>query len=386
MRVLIVADSYLPRLGGAEVYAYKLATFLKKSGHEASLLTTEEGWDEKDKEFPVYRVRITKNPFVTIRSLIQYFRLVQKSDIVHAVYSHKLAVIGGLLALAAGKKLVIAEQGRGILDLPGNSWIGARVHTFYRALSIALAYRFIASCREFVAIAQRYTTNHRKITYQPNSVDTDEFMPGERDYGLLPFVYNDQPLIFIVRRMVPKNGVQFLVEATPHILSSVPEAKIIHIGWGRLENYLKQRVEELGIQENFHFLGRIDNAKLRAYLDLADIVVFPSTAEATSIACLESMALGKPIVASKVGGFPEMVEEGENGYLVNLTDTELSDYDAPMTLPGNKLQALAHAIADLAKDTKKRERFGERSRSRAVAEFSWQENVKQIIAWYETNP
>jgi len=386
MKTLIVADSYLPRLGGAEVYAYKLATFLKQNGHEASVLTTEEGWDEKDREFSVYRVRITKNPFVTARSLMRYFHLVRKSDIVHAVYSHKLAAIGGLLARLTGKKLVIAEQGRGILELPGNSWIGARIHVFYRAVSIALAFRFIASCREFIDIAKRYTSDHQKITYQPNSVDTDEFAPGERDYSLLPFRYTGEPLIFIVRRMVPKNGVQFLVEATPYILARVPNAKVVHIGWGRLDDYLKKRVMELGVQNNFHFLGRIDNAKLRQYLDLADIVVFPSTAEATSIACLESMALGKPIVASKVGGFPEMIEEGGNGHLVNLTDTELSDYDAPMMLSDKKLRALADAIANLAMDTEKRKRFGAQSRARAITEFSWQKNIKQIIAWYQTNP
>ncbi|MBX9765500.1 glycosyltransferase family 4 protein [Patescibacteria group bacterium] len=385
MRVLIVADSYLPRLGGAEVYAYKLGSFLQKNDHTVALLTTEEGSWIHDDEFPVHRVQFPVNPFIFFRSMLTYYQLVLQSDVVHAVYSHKLAFLGGILARLLGKKLVIAEQGRGILDLPGNDWLHRHIHEFYRSVSIKLAYRFIASCREFVDIAKRYTTE-KKITYQPNSVDVDEFKPGERDYSLLPFQYTGQPLIFIVRRMVPKNGIQFLVEAAPRILARVPNAQIVHIGWGGLEEYLKKRAKELGVEQNFRFLGRIENAMLQQYLTLADVVVFPSTAEATSIACLESMALGKPIVASRVGGFPEMVNDGKNGYLVNLTDTEHSDYDAPMTLPEEKLNALADAIINLAQDSEKRLLFGAHSRERAVKEFSWQENIKKIIHWYTTAP
>jgi glycosyltransferase involved in cell wall biosynthesis len=386
MKILIAADSYLPRLGGAEVYAYKLAAFLKKNGHDISLITPEKGEWPADKEFPVYRRPFSGNPFTVLKSLFLYYRLVKTHDIVHAVYSHKLAFFGGIFARLNGKKLIISEQGHGILDLPGNGWLSARIHEGYRWGAIALCFRFIASCREFVDIAKRYTRQHSKITYQPNSVDTAEFAPMEPDYSLLPFTYGGEPLVFIVRRMVPKNGVQFLVEATPKILAEIPQAKIIHVGWGRLEEYLKKRVAELGISDNFIFLGRVENAKLKDYVNLADVVVFPSTAEATSIACLESMALAKPIVASKVGGFPEMIEEDGNGFLINLTDTEHSDYGAPMTLPEDKLQALADGIVDLARNKEKRRRFGVRSRQRAVKEFSWQENIVKIIEWYKTKP
>lgn len=386
MKVLLIPDTYLPRLGGAEVYAYKLGVFLKQEGHEVSILTPEEGESEYDSEFPVYRLQFSKNPVIFLSSLATYFKLVKEHDVVHAVYAHKMAFIGGFLAFFLRKKLVITEEGKGGLDIPGNTWLFARIHELYRSVSIKFSYRFIASCHEFVDVGKRYTKRHKKITYQSNGVDTNEFKPGKQDYSLLPFAYKKEPLIFIVRRMVPKNGVQFLVEAAPKIVAKVPNVKIIHIGWGRMESYLKQRVEELGVADNFHFLGRIENNMLKHYLNLADIVVFPSTAEATSIACLEGMALGKPIVASKVGGFPEMIEHGGNGYLVNLTDTELSDYGAPKTLPDEKIQALADAIVDLATDQEKRTKFGECSRERAVNKFSWQKNIKQIIEWYNLSP
>ena len=216
----------------------------------------------------------------------------------------------------------------------------------------------------------------------PNSVDTEEFVPLPKDYSVLPFSYNKGPLIVSIRRLVPKNGVQFLIEAIPKIVNRVPNATFVVIGWGRLEEHLKSRVRELGIEDKVYFLGKIENFKLKEYLNLADVVVFPSTAESTSIACLESMALGKAIVASRVGGYPEMIIDGQSGTLVNLTDTEASDYDAPMNLPDNKLEELAKAVSDLALDTDKRRRFGENARTRAVSEFSWEKNIQTILSLY----
>lgn len=381
MKILIATDSYLPRLGGAEMYAYKLASHLKSDGHEINLLTTEPGEWTHDHEFPVFRRAFSKNPFVFFPSLILYFNLIRKSDVVHTVYSHKLAAIGGLFSRLLGKKMIISEQGRGILDLPDNSFFYSKVHELYRAVAIKSSNLFIASCLEFVEIAKRYTSN-KKIVYQPNSVDTEEFSPSEKDYSLLPFTYENQPLVFIVRRMVPKNGVQFLVEAAPFVLKDYPNVQFVHIGWGMLDGYLKKRVRELGIQKNFHFLGKIENENLKSYLNLADVVVFPSTAEATSIACLEAMSLEKPIVASRVGGFPEMVTDDWNGYLVNLTDTEHSNYDAAMTLSDDKLSKLANAVISIVNDSEKRQLFGERSRARAIEKFSWKHNIKKIINWY----
>ena len=147
--------------------------------------------------------------------------------------------------------------------------------------------------------------------------------------------------------------------------------------------FLKNRAVELGVSDKIYFIGRVENFRLRQLLSLADVVLFPSTAESTSIACLESMSLGKPIVASNVGGYPEMVEAGENGYLVNLTDTVNSDYDAPMTLPDVKLEALAQAVSDVLSSTNLKERFGRRSRELAEKKFSWQENISEITSIYK---
>lgn len=379
MKVLITSDSYLPRLGGAEVYAYQLATYLKREGHEIEIFTTELGEWVKDSENPTHRFVWSRNPLALVKFLIQYYKLIKKADVVHAIYCHKLAALAGLVCLFTRTKLVISLQGRGILDLPGNNWFYAKLHTFYRALSLKLSHQVVASCWEFVERASWYTKTE-KIVYLPNFVDIEEFAEAQHDYTLLPFEYKGEDLIFTIRRLVPKNGIQFAVEAMPNILEKNPNARLVAIGWGPLDVYLKNRAKELGVLDKIFFIGRVENFQLRQLLSLADVVLFPSTAESTSIACLESMSLGKPIVASNVGGYPEMVEDGGNGYLVNLTDNLNSDYDAPMTLSDEKLESLAVMVTKVLADKELRENFGKKSRELAEEKFSWQKNITKITA------
>jgi len=382
MKILITSDSYLPRLGGAEVYAYQLATFLKQEGNEVTIFTTEQGTWVNDHENVTIRKSWSRNPFRLLAFVWSFYLLVRKAEVVHAIYAHKLAALAGICCLFSNTKLVVSLQGRGILDLPGNTKFYAFLHTTYRSISLKLAHSVVASCYEFADIAARYTTT-KKIVYLPNLVDINEFKQVEPDKALLPFTYNNEQLIFTIRRLVPKNGVQFAVEAMPFILEKFPNAKLIAIGWGPLDSYLKQRVQELGIVSSVFFIGRLENFKLKNMLSLADVVMFPSTAESTSIACLESMSLGKPIVASNVGGYPEMVEEGKNGFLVNLTDTVNSDYDAPMTLEEEKLKNLAEAVVKLLGDKDLATSFGRESRRLAETKFSWQQNISNITSIYK---
>ncbi|MCK5096131.1 MAG: glycosyltransferase family 4 protein [Candidatus Pacebacteria bacterium] len=385
MKILITTDSYFPTLGGAEVYAYQLATFLKKEGHHVELLTSETRVGNHDSEFPTHRVLFSRNPVKLFKFLRTYYRLTREADVVHSIYSHKIAAIGGILRFFIKKKViqVISLQGRGILDLPGNSFFYARVHRIYRWISLKRANVVVASCYEFVDIAKRYISE-KKIVYIPNLVDIEKFTCSERKYDLLPFEYKGQPLVFTIRRLVPKNGIQFLIESVPYILKNNAEVKFVLIGWGILEEYLKKRVKELNIEDSVFFIGKVENEHLQQYLNLADIVVFPSTAESTSIACLESMSLSKSIVASNVGGYPEMVQNGVNGFLVNLTDTKNSDYGAPMTLSENKLQSLAQTVMTLVRNPQKREEFGKNSRRLIEKNFTWQKHIKTIIGCYKT--
>jgi len=385
MKILITSDSYFPRMGGAEVYAYKLGHFLQKEGHSVSFCVTEPGEDNRDSEFStVARLIFYKyNIFSTLKSFFVLAKLVKEADIVHSVYSHKLAAIVAFIRFFTKVPQVITLEGRGILDLPDNSFFYRQIHSFYRWFSLKRASLIIASCREFIEIASRYVKDD-KIKYQPNAVDVNEFNLQEKNYNLLPFDYKGQKIVTTIRRLVPKNGIQFLVETIPYVVKDFKNVKFVLIGWGRLEEYLKNRVKELSIEEYVHFLGKIDNKQLPNYLNLADIVIFPSTAESTSVACLESMSLSKAIIASKVGGYLEMVEDNYNGFLVNLTDNENSNYDADMKLSEEKIKNFGDKILELLNSEEKQNEFGKNSRKIAEEKFSWHNNIKIMLDWYSS--
>ena len=135
MKVLITSDSYLPRLGGAEIHALKLGMFLKRAGHEVRLFTSEKmQGEDKLSNFPVVRKKYSrhfKNAFDFYRTL---WREVKNADLVYSVYCHKIAAAVGIIKFFIKRPLAISLQGRGILDLPGNDWLHAKLHRFYRSV------------------------------------------------------------------------------------------------------------------------------------------------------------------------------------------------------------------------------------------------------------
>ena len=128
------------------------------------------------------------------------------------------------------------------------------------------------------------------------------------------------PLLGVVGSLYPVKGHRFLLEAMPEILRRWPKAVLLVIGRGELEVALKELVEQLAIVANVHFLGmRQDVPRL---LSLLDACVLPSLSEGLSLALLEAMASGKPVVATRVGGNPELIDHGRTGFLVQPEDAK----------------------------------------------------------------
>lgn len=381
MRVGIIIDWYLPRIGGGELYAYNLAKFLKKNGVEVRIFTLDEkntaGFVD---EFPTTRVPFGKG----FKGKIEFYRALAKFldevDIIQAMYCHKFAAYASIYNFFRHKPFVITEQGRGILDLPENNWFYAKVHAFYRYLSINSATVFVASCREFVERAKKYIPAKR-IVYIPNGVDLSTF--GSQ-VGANPLVkkYEGKKVVLTVRRLVPKNGIQFLVEAAPYIIRAHPDVFFVLVGYGQLEAYLKERAKALGVDGYIEFAGCVENHLVPHYLDVASVVVFPSTAESTSLACLEAMAMKKAIVASAVGGYLDMIDDGKNGFLVTMVDWQDSDYDAPMDIAQERTTILAEKISLLLDDENLRQSFGQAAYDKVVRVFDWRVLIQKIIGVY----
>jgi glycosyltransferase involved in cell wall biosynthesis len=170
---------------------------------------------------------------------------------------------------------------------------------------------------------------------------------GRRELG----VAHDAPLLMTVAVLRPPKGIQYMLEAMPWILEKHPRAKYVIVGSGPHEQPLLARCRDLGLEERVVFAGhREDVPRLLA---AADVFVLPTLDDALPTVLAEAMAAGKPIVASAVGGVPEMVEDGANGLLV----------------PPAQVGELAQACAQLLEDEARRRRMGEVSREVAAARF-----------------
>jgi glycosyltransferase involved in cell wall biosynthesis len=114
--------------------------------------------------------------------------------------------------------------------------------------------------------------------------------------------------LIVPRRLFEKNGVEYLVRAIP-LLRRTVDVDVLIVGDGPERERLEALVRTLGVADITRFMGSRPNTEMPALLASADIAVFPSLMEATSVAALEAMSCGVPVAASRVGGLPEIVDE-----------------------------------------------------------------------------
>jgi glycosyltransferase involved in cell wall biosynthesis len=122
------------------------------------------------------------------------------------------------------------------------------------------------------------------------------------------------PIVGVVGRLEPEKGHPTLLEAWRLVIDEVPDARLLVVGEGSRLEALQAQARELGIDHRVVFTGRRDDVP--AVTAALDVAVLPSYREAQGLTILEAMALSRPVVASNVGGIPEMVEDGQTGLLV----------------------------------------------------------------------
>jgi len=127
-------------------------------------------------------------------------------------------------------------------------------------------------------------------------------------------------IVGVVARLEAEKGHRTLLEAWPLVLSAVPSARLLIIGEGSERDSLEAEVASLGIEDRVVFTGRREDVP--AVTAALDVAVLPSYREAQGLSVLEAMALSRPVIASRVGGIPEMIEDGVSGLLVEPHDCD----------------------------------------------------------------
>lgn len=202
----------------------------------------------------------------------------------------------------------------------------------------------------------------RKVEVLPSGTDPNRFKPDQQKRMALrkEFGFRDDDIVLLnVAALEGRKGVGRVVEALPKIKASVPNIRYLILGDGPQKAQLQQRVAELDLDRHVIFAGT--TAELPRYYNAADIFVMLSDAEAGSLACLEAMASGLPVVVSSSGGFNEAVDEC-SGRMVNK--------DNPTEI--------VQAMQELAIDPALRWSLGQAGRRRVITKFSWERIGEQL--------
>lgn len=156
-----------------------------------------------------------------------------------------------------------------------------------------------------------------RIALIPSGIDMRTYAPvnGDRKCELRhKYHWGAEPVLGIIARLSDVKGQDVLIEAMTKIRAQIPDAKLIMVGEGKMESALRGMVTRLGLEQNVFFYPLA--CKVSEILPALDIFVMPSRQEGLGLSIMEAQASGLPVVASRVGGIPSLIEDGKTGFLV----------------------------------------------------------------------
>ena len=383
MRVAMVYELFWPSPGGIESWIANISRILARRGHKVTIITGSVKGDIQ----PLNNVEIRQLDFLGLmrrthvpgttqltRQLLWTLALSKylknHSDEFAIIHAHVQASFLGCLLAKGKNKLIYHWHGT------YHEW-NYRMYPFPLALFYDVADHVIAHLPYDACItADKYTrelaiehigANSSRIIPVLNGVDTVLFKPTRVTPSEVGWP-GGGPFIIAARRLVPKNGLQFLIPAVQQLIGVLPETKLMIYGAGPLEPFLKKMVSKLGLSNSVFFKGHVRHSDLPRLYNAADVVAVPSLIEATSLGCLEAMACAKPLLTCPVGGIPEILVPG----------------CAVSVKPGSPQEILAglkHLLCELS--DKDRAEMGKTARQHVEKNFTWENTADNVIGIYE---
>ncbi len=267
-----------------------------------------------------------------------------------------------------GVKTVHGVHGRDVFDLEGKN----RKYNLMRKMIRPLVGRYITVSQDLKQwLISAIGVQQAGVVQIYNGVDQSLFKPGAKPLDIAPdgFLTGDPPVIGTVGRLAEVKDQATLIRSFAALLDTPTQdttpPRLIIAGDGPLRGQLEQLVEELNIEKYTWITG--DRSDIPDILRLFDLFVLPSLGEGISNTILEAMATGLPIVATGVGGTPELIEHSVNGYLVQ---------------PGDSVQ-MESSISKLLASKEKRDMMGQASLERIRQQFDWDHTVHSYLEVYD---
>lgn len=362
MRIGLVTADFWPNVGGVAAHVVELGRALVQQGHIVHVLTRPL----REARLPrsTYEgMHVHRPPLIQLRPLsswalhrwLREFLRQEPLDLLHVHGLRPMRAVRGLPC-----PIVFTNHTSGFLRrLERGRFARRRV-----ARMLAPAQLVLAPSEELAASTRTLGLNV-PVHYIPNGVNPDRFSPIGSSLRERLGIAQTATVVLLARRLVAKNGVCVFAQAVPQFLR--PGVRVLFAGDGPERAEVENTLEEAGCRGAALFLGDVPNVEMPTVYRAANISVLPSFLEATSITGLESMATALPLVGTRVGGIPALIDHERTGLLVE---------------PGSPGQ-LAAAVNRLLDDPELCRSYGAAGRARVEREFSWEAIARRTAACYE---
>lgn len=373
-KLIVLCIPNLNVMGGTEMQTLMLARYLVSNGYQTTIccyFLYENKIIElfKRNNIDVECLKLSPNNlFKIFLSLYSFFKQ-RKQDFVHIQY-----VAPGLIPIIAAK-IAGVKNLFATVHQPYNGNFKAKL---FLRLGAMLCSAFICVSRETekswfgkdelydnLKVKQKHFTIH-------NGIDISEidsaiaYADSDHVFQKYNALLKNKKVIGVVARLRSEKGHALLLASMVIVVKAIPDAVLLVIGDGPDKSILEDMAKTLGMNDNIFWLGPLESTVVYRFYKIMHVIAIPSVFEGFGLSAIEAMAAGRPVVASKVGGLKEVIEDGLTGYLVE-----------------PKKEILAEKLIELLKNTNAANNMGTAGRHRAEQLFSMQKFGKSMTSVYE---
>ncbi len=384
MNIILISHDYTPAIGGIASHVENLAKSLARMKYTVTVFSIRYNlklpFKQKQNNLVIYRFlvpdisKIRGAFFIFFAAQFLFiYSFFKKIDVIHY---HNILPDGIIAWFGFARTFIFTNHSSGFLEM-------------FEHKNFIFFHRLLMNRADFI-VCPSEELREKTILYYRRAPSTVFFISNGVDIYDFPYVYGDKKhsylqilesrytldtdsyILFCPRRWEQKNGVEYFVRSLPIILKEIPNVISLFAGNFVEEEYVKmilKEIDDLGIGSQVRILGQIKNSEMASLYAISDIVILPSLMEATSIAGLEAMACGIPVVGTAVGGIPFIIENDKTGYLVKQKNPKL----------------IADKVLFLLHDSVLRKKMGLAARSVVEKKFTWDALTNELILIYQMN-